>query len=32
VRRGGRSTIEQKHRLEQMVDTIERSLKEVISG
>ena len=26
VRRRGRSTIEQKHRLEQMVDTIERSL------
>lgn len=27
VRRRGRCTIEQKHRLEQMVDTIERSLK-----
>lgn len=31
VRRRGRFTIEQKHRLEQMVDTIERSLKEVVS-
>jgi glycosyltransferase involved in cell wall biosynthesis len=31
VRRKGRFTIEQKYRLEQMVDTIERSLKEVVS-
>ena len=29
VRRRGRSTIEQKHRLEQMVDTIEHSLKSI---
>ena len=31
VRRKGRFTVEQKYRLEQMVDTIERSLKEVVS-
>ena len=32
VRRRGRLTIEQKHQLEQMVDTIEGSLKEVVSS
>lgn len=32
VRRRGRSTIEQKHRLEQMVDTIESSLKETVAA
>ena len=32
VRQQGRFTLEQKHRLDQMVDTIERSLKEVVTG
>lgn len=32
IRQNGRVTIEQKYRIEQMVDTIERSLKEAVSG
>ncbi len=31
IRRNGRFTIEQKYRIEQMVDNIERSLKEAVS-